>query len=441
MRKILFALSISFCMFILSACIPSGSSSLQFNEPFIAKPSNTLRVGLFKHRDSAPLMNRDIEPLEESPQVIWTRMRQGFEFDFKEHNPRIKKFINDLSRSNYYANKLSKNAAPYMHLIVEEIEKRGIPLEIALLPMIESNFEPVAISRSGADGLWQIMPATGKILGLKQNYWYDGRRDVKASTLAALNHLQYLHRAFDGDWLHALAAYNSGERRVMRAIARNKKQQKPTDFWNLQLPQETKDYVPKLLALITIVKTPAKFGVTLPSIPNVPYAQVVQINHQIDLKIAANLMDMKHPDLHRLNPALHHGTTPPKGPHQLLVPIQYVDSLTKQIRRQAPSQLVANKRYQIKPGDTLSNIAKSFDTNVASIISINELGSNTIYPGQFLYIPGYEERTAITHVVRSGDSLWSISKKYKIALNELISWNNLEKDKIKPGQKLIIYQA
>ncbi len=435
----------------LSAFKPS-SSSIPINHQIqpLAKwllPQAGLRVGLFSHRDAAPLHMRPNESLEpHEPQVLWTLIRLNFNLVYPERHPRVLKHVKEISKSNYYLSQLSTNAEPFLHMIVNEVQRRDIPLEIALLPMIESNFEPKAISRSGAGGLWQIMPATGRILGLKQDHWYDGRKDVKKSTIAALSHLQYLHRLFDEDWLLALAAYNCGERRVQNAIKQNKKLQKPTDFWHLSLPQETQNYVPKLLALASIVKNPAKHNVVLPPIYNETYLEVVQVNHQIDLKIAADLAKIKHEELLLLNPGLQQNSTHPKGPHQLLVPAAAAPILTKQLRRLNASDLTMHHTYIVKKGDNLNTIAQQCNTTVSALHMINDLSSNKVYPGTMIYIPNKNSKGIIptqelTYVVVRGDSLWSISQEHKVKVSELISWNDLDRQSIKPGQKLIIYKA
>lgn len=405
--------------------------------------STKLRWGLFDHKDHSNL--NDPKSQTSQPDVVWARMRQNFDLDHAEHHPRVKKYIREYTQSNYHLNQLSRNASPYMFLIVEEVQRRGVPLEIALLPMVESNFNPQAISRTGAHGLWQIMPATGKILGLEQDQWYDGRQDIQASTRAALNHLQYLYRTFDGDWLLALAAYNSGERRVIQAIRKNKQHKKPTDFWHLQLPQETQDYVPKLLALCAIVNHPTKYGVSLPALPNKPYAQAVEVGHQIDLNILSSIADIQIEELKKLNPAFRQNTTHPNGPHRLLIPVAKAPHLVRQLRRTDPAKWLDFAQYKIQPGDSLSTIAHSFNASVEDIKLVNKLTSNRIQAGQTLLIPSgiapKPEESKIVHVVKNGDSLWSISRRYKAEIGKIKAWNKLKNETLKPGQELIIYST
>ena len=200
-----------------------------------------------------------------------------------------------------------------------------MPAEIALLPIVESAYDPFAYSHGRAAGLWQFVPATGKRFGLKQDWWYDGRRDILDSTAAALDYLQYLHKRFKGDWLLALAAYNSGEGTVSKAQRKNRKKGKPVGFWDLALPGETRDYVPKLIALKQLVATPSVYGIKLEGVPNRPYFAVVETAAQIDLAVAADLAGLELDKLYRLNPGFNQWATSPDGPHRLLIPVDQAD--------------------------------------------------------------------------------------------------------------------
>lgn len=408
---------------------------------WIRQPTTQLRFGLFSQKDSGPLNMRTEKETPQAQQILWARMRQNFKLNYDESNPRIKRYINEYTKTNYYANQLSKNASIYLYTIVEELDKRGLPHELALLPMVESNFDPLAVSQSGAGGLWQIMPTTGHLLGLKQDFWYDGRKDIKASTIGALNHLQYLYRLFDEDWLLALAAYNAGERRVIKAIEHNKKKKKPTDFWHLDLPKETQNYVPKLLALSAIVKNPINHNVNLPAIANKPHAVSVDVHHQIDLEVVAELSGECLSTLQKLNPALHHGATHPKGPHVVMVPAKVADQFTKKIRRVNPDSLTCHTLHLVEAGDTLSSIAKKYNTSVHTLNITNDLQNSTLHPGTTLFIPSQKiikDNPSLVHTVKKGESLWSISKKYEVEIKDVVAWNNLQTQNLQPGQELII---
>ena len=218
-----------------------------------------------------------------------------------------------------YLSTVTDRASSYLFLVMEELDKRKMPMELALLPMIESSYDPHAYSPAQAAGLWQFVPTTGREFNLRQTNWYDGRRDITASTKAAINYLNRLHDMFNGDWLLALAAYNAGEGTVSRAIERNQKLGLPTDYWNLPLPQETRDYVPKLLALSQVVSTPEAYGVNLTPIANEPYFEAVAINDRLDLTRVAAFANIDEDELIQLNPAFKKRMTV-DGPKQLLVP-------------------------------------------------------------------------------------------------------------------------
>ncbi|MCS6948190.1 MAG: transglycosylase SLT domain-containing protein, partial [Steroidobacteraceae bacterium] len=244
------------------------------------------------------------------------RLRSGFALPEVDH-PSIDAHLSWYARNPEYLERVFGRAELYLHHIVGEIEARGMPLELALLPVIESAFEPFAYSRARAAGLWQFIPGTGERFGLPQNWWYDGRRDVLESTRAALDYLQFMHDEFNGDWLLAAAGYNCGEHCVLRAIRENQAQGKPIDFWSLRLPAETRAYVPKLLAMSRLVANPELYGIAFSQIPNEPYFVKVDTGGQIDLKLAAELAGITHEELSELNPAFHRWATPPQGPHHL----------------------------------------------------------------------------------------------------------------------------
>ena len=217
---------------------------------------------------------------------LWHRIRSGMHMP-QVDNARIANQRRHFLKKDDYLKRVGERASPFMYLVVEEIERRGMPAELALLPMVESAYDPSAYSHAHASGLWQFIPETGKRYGLRQDYWYDGRRDIVASTNAALDYLQALHQQFDGDWFCALAAYNAGEGRVGRAIKANLAANKPIDYWSLNLPEETRNYVPRLLALAEIVRNNDSYNVELPYIADAPQLAMVDTRGQIDLALAA----------------------------------------------------------------------------------------------------------------------------------------------------------
>ncbi len=263
---------------------------------------------------------------------LWERVRRGRGLGV-DHHPRVDRAIAALKRNPKYLTDLSRRARPYLHMIVHEVERRGMPTELALLPEVESRYNPRAISPVAATGMWQFMPYTGKEMGLKQNSWYDGRNDILASTRGALAYLEQLRSELGGDWALALAAYNCGPGRVASAQKRNRRRGKPTDFWSLDLPAETEAYVPKLLAVAALVKQPGRFGQRLPGIPNRPALEVVASSAQIDLAQAARISGVSLRTLRDLNPGLKRGKTMPGGPHQVLVPADAAPKLRRAIAK------------------------------------------------------------------------------------------------------------
>ena len=355
-----------------------------------------------------------------------------------------------------YLDRTFKRGERYLYHIVNELEARKMPLELALLPVVESAFNPVAYSRARASGLWQFIPGTGKRYGLKQNWYYDGRRDVVAATTAALDYLQALADEFDGDWLLAIAAYNAGEGGVARAIERNRAAGKPMDFFSLKLPKETRAYVPKLLAMRRIVADPNRHGLAFAPIDNGPYFAKVDTAGQIDLHVAAELADVSQDELIALNPAFNHWVTDPEGPHHLLVPIDRESKLIAGLIDLPPDKRVRVVYHHVRPGDTLGGIADKYGVSVATLRASNKIRGTMIRPGQDLLVtaaPGMTmaslerepqqaapaQRKAGKHIVRRGDTLWSIAKSRGISMDTLATTNGLRSNEtLSVGQVLDI---
>lgn len=392
---------------------------------------------------------------------VWDRLRDGFDLTGYEH-PRVDAQLNWYAKNQRYIDRVTDRAAPYIYFILKEVERRGIPTEIGLLPVVESAFQPFAFSSGRAAGIWQFIPATGKRYGLKQNWWYDGRRDIYASTHAALDFLQDLHRRFDGDWLQALAAYNSGGGTVSRAIRRNVEEGKPTNYWSLDLPKETRDYVPKLLAISALIAEPEFYNIKLRPLPYMPYFQRVAVESQIDLAKAAELADISLEEMFRLNPAFNRWATAPKGPHYLLVPYENADSFRDNLARYKPEERIQWKRHIVQSGESLQKIAETHGTSINVLKKTNKLENETVAAGKSLVIPfapqglkrylaslenkNYDAdltsnpKQKITHTVSSGDTLWGISQEYNVSMNKLANWNNMDQDDVLvAGKKLIVH--
>ena len=371
--------------------------------------------------------------LEQTPFDIWERIRLELTLVIPQDQIAATSIYRERLYKNQSAvNRISKSGQRYLHHTLTRAEELGLPVELALLPFVESEFDPYAKSVDGATGIWQFMPATGKEWGLKTNWWYDGKKDVLASTEAALQFLTYLNEKFDGDWLLAMAAYNTGPTRVNRAIRKNKSQDKPTRFWDLDLPKETTAYVPKLLVLCELIKNPDAFEVNLPSIANRPYFEKVKIPGQLDLMQAADLAGLKPETIYELNPGFNQWATDPSGPHYLLLPIGVSDRFTTQLESLDQTDLVRWDRYKIRRGDNLYRIASRYKVKVAVLKEINGMDTDVIYAGKEIMVPrgsawaNKQKPREKIYTVKGGDSLWSIAKQQQVSIEDIVLWNELD---------------
>ncbi|MCP5325848.1 MAG: LysM peptidoglycan-binding domain-containing protein [Oceanospirillaceae bacterium] len=395
---------------------------------------------------------------------IWDRIRDNFAMDLDQNNSRIDAQLRWFASHQAYMDRVTERAERYMHFIMEHIETRDIPGEIALLPIVESAFDPFAYSHGRASGVWQFIPSTGRLYGLKQDWWYDGRRDIRLATVAALRYLSALAREFDGDWMLALASYNSGAGTVRRAIRQNREKGLPTDYWSLNLPKETQDYVPKLLALSKIIANPKQYGITLTPIVNEPYFAVVDTGSQIDLSQAAELAEVDIEEIYKLNPAFNQWATSPDGPHQILIPADKSDIFAANLAQMPASQRIKWQRYKVKSGDNLISIARAFHTTPDALKQVNPLTGNNIRSGETLLIPTAVKNpeqyslsasnrltqkqsnqsvpgsTRVEHIVSAGDSFWELSRNHKVPVRSIAKWNGMAPgDPLVPGQKLVIW--
>lgn len=406
----------------------------------------------------------------------WDRMRAGFRLpDY--HNRRVAYYEKWYASRPDYLNRVTDRARWFLPQILDELEHRGMPSDLALLPVVESAFRTDALSHAGAAGLWQFIPATGKRFGLRQDWWYDGRRDPMKSTRAALDYLETLAEEFDGDWFLALAGYNAGENRVHQERKRNLRRGRGTSYHHLWgLRKETRDYVPKLLAVRNIVRDPARFGVTLPPIPNRTRLAVVNARTQTDLGVMAKLTGIPARQMQFLNNGYKRGVTPPNGPHTVLVPVERQAVLARGLKQLTQQERIRMARYRVRKGDSLSSISRRYGVSVPLIKKTNRLIGNMIHPGQTLRIPAYlgEYKVASTrpakkrrssgrnrpkhgraakrggkspakrwrtHKVKRGDTLWSISRRYGIDVGRLARWNGIStKARLRQGEKLAVYR-
>ena len=387
------------------------------------------------------------EPAESD---LWERIRSDLSWQEIE-DPRVDKARDAYLKQQNYMPILTERGSLYLYYIVEEVQRRNLPVELALVPMVESTLDPFAYSSGSAAGLWQIMPATGEHLGLQQDWWFDGRRAVRDSTRVALDYLETLYDTFDNDWMLALAAYNAGEGRVAKAQRDNRKKGLPTDYWSLDLPRETRRYVPRVLALTQIIAEPEALDVEIPPLPNEPAFEVAELGGQIELARAAELADISLETLRELNPGQLRWATAPDRPQELLVPMGTGSRLEEEIAQLTPAERVRWRYYYIKPGDNLITIAKKFRTDVSLLRRVNGLSGSNIRAGSTLMIPSSNWTDGldlaatpgpepIGYKVRRGDSLARIAGKYKVSVDDIVAWNALDPRKyLQPGQTLKLH--
>ncbi len=397
------------------------------------------------------IIQPDPEPPPPPPVDLWDRIRRQLTWQ-RIHNDQVAAARNHFLNQHDYLDVVAERAALYLYYIVEEVEQRDMPIEIALLPLVESVLNPFAYSSARAAGLWQIMPATGKQLGLRRDWWFDGRRDLRKSTDAALDYLETLHDDFDGDWLLALAAYNSGKGRVRKAREINRRKGLKTDYWSLKLPRETRYYVPKLVALSQIVADPEAFSIAIPSVPDAPAFEVGDAGGQIEMARAAELAGVEMMTLRALNAGHLRWATSPDQPPELLLPVGAGGRFAEGVAGLTEEDRVTWQYYQIKRGDNLIRIARRFDTDVGLLRQANNLRGSMIRAGDTLMIPkgsawydslamaGDEPARPTGYRVRRGDSLYRIADKFNVTVNDIVSWNSLDPaDYLQPGQKLTLY--
>ncbi len=399
---------------------------------------------------------------------VWSRLRAGYGLAPLD-SALIARHEQWFMNNPEYMQAMMERARLYLYFIVEEVEKRKLPMEIALLPAIESAYKPYAYSRAKASGLWQFIAPTGRLYGLKANWWYDGRRDVMESTRAALDYLEKLRDDFGGDWHLALEAYNAGEGKIARMMNYNRAKGLSTNFQYLKLKPETTNYVPRLIAMANIVANPDKYGVKLSSVPNAPYFTQVNVGSQVDLGVVSKLTNVPVDELQFINPHLTRWATDPDGPHQLLIPVDKKDMLLAGLSGLSERDRVRWLGHDVKRGETLASIAYQHGVTVEAIRTSNHLASNVLRVGQSLMIPVYTRplfpaiaaavpappkptpsvwnnagsaKVPVIHRVRSGETLWSIARRYGVLVSQILEWNLLQPDEtLKLGQHLRIFPA
>jgi len=471
-------------MLALSGCaqlnIREDGSEAQ-TEPSSASNDLPDHEDLYRLRAQSPTPSTDGPRGDPTPEYgLWTRLARDFTM-YSMVNDRIdQELFNYLGRLDQLQT-ITRRAEPYLFFIVEQLRERGMPMELALLPIVESAYQPQATSRSQAAGLWQFIPSTGQHFGLKQNWWYDGRRDIHASTQAALDYLQRLHDMFNGDWTLALAAYNAGEGTVTRAIERAAARGEPTDYWSLDLPQETKDYVPRLIALSRLFHDPQVYGLIPHKIEDAPFLARIELDRPLDLSKVANAMDMSVDDLYRLNSGFKRGVNSDgKEAVALLLPQDKARRLREMDMEDLYAILPKQRQVKVTRTESTARFARRHGVSVATLREMNPLLRDKVARGQTLLLPaGTPDRLvgnksknaagraqgvpaldgrnprievadtrptappggmAINHAVAPGENLYKISRQHGVDMHSLAAWNGLKPDTtLKAGQKLVIY--
>ncbi|MEO9137090.1 MAG: transglycosylase SLT domain-containing protein [Casimicrobiaceae bacterium] len=414
---------------------------------FPAPPSKIVLVNPFAGAAA------DLEPLPLSTGDLWDRIVSGYAIP-DAHGPAVEKWEQwYVARPDYVA-RMVERSRRYLYHIVTEVEARGMPTEIALLPIVESAFNPNALSVSRASGIWQFMPQTGKTYGLKQNWWFDSRRDVIAATSSALDYLQKLNAEFN-DWQLSLAAYNWGEGNVRRAVARNRAKGLPVDFDSLtNVADETRNYVPKLQAVKNIIADPQKYGLVLAAVPNAPYFTVVNTTVRMDVKRAAELAELPVDEFLALNPQHNRPVISGADEYAILLPIDKAEIFAAKLNL-IDQPLVSWQAHRMKSGETLPQIAIRYGMSIETLRSVNGIGPRETVPtGYALLVPmqrptveaaeSLQDAVFTTvpagrtfyYAVRRGDTLTAIAGRYGVTTQDLRRWNHLAHNSVRSGQKL-----
>ncbi len=335
------------------------------------------------HYDSAP----PIDDTQTDIQTVWDLFRNNLSLAYDPESPRIRRELKRYTKHPEYLYKVTRRAEPYLYHITRSLQKASLPVELAALPIVESAYIASATSRHGADGLWQFIKSTAGKYGLKRNWWYDGRRDPLAATDAAIAYLKQLNKEFQGDWLLTLAAYNAGEATVHRALERNRRRGLPEDYWHLRLPKETMRYVPRFLAVVSILENPEIYGIKLHPIHPSNYFETVTVGGRTSLARLAKSLNIDPELVLKMNAGMLRGITPPGKQSQVLLPIESAARYQAIKAKIADKIEVASLTHRVRPGETLSHIARHYGIPIIRIKASNKLHGDLIRPGQKLQIP------------------------------------------------------
>jgi membrane-bound lytic murein transglycosylase D len=459
------------CLF-LASCATTQNNIPEPEPEVLAAAQEDLPKGAGESIDEHLFVPEPVETITEIPQEqppeydnVWARLVDSFELPNCYDHESSRVWANWYADHAEYMARVMKRAQPWIYFIAEELEARGMPGELALLPIVESAYDPFAYSSGRALGTWQFISSTGKHYGLQQDWWYDGRRDVWSSTHAALDYLEYLNNKFDGDWLLALAGYNSGENRVARQVKKNLAKSKPADFWNIHLPRETKGYVPKLLGLTCLFQNPANYDWVLPQAANQPVIAAVEMESQSDLVLISQLSEVSIDVLFSLNPGFSRWATSPKGPWRIVLPIEGAEKLEQHLLSDTSPTLMKWDQVVVESGDTLSGLAARHHVPVSVLRTTNKLKGDMIRVGQKLRLPRDEQLLVdplyvaaaselqklqsgliaserVTYKVRPGDSLSVIARRFNVSVRDLQKWNNIsDPRKLRAGKTITLFHS
>nr|WP_105166916.1 LysM peptidoglycan-binding domain-containing protein [Pseudoalteromonas sp. T1lg23B] len=408
---------------LMSACTTTPTST---KPPSLSKTTTANVTSNTADKKTVTVQHSSID---EQSDDVWQRIRSQLTFAPSAHESVQARVDWYLSHPNYM-HVISDRAKPFLLYVVEQVERRGLPIELALMPLIESDFDTTAYSHKHASGLWQLTPLIAKHYGVKITPWYDGRQDIVDATNAALDFLSYLHKRFDGNWYHAIAAYNTGEGRVAQAIKHNQQRGKSTHFFDLPLPKQTRHYVPKLLAAAQLLRSQQ---MEFPKIPNHTAIAVLPLTQGVILNT-----DKAWRTLQTLNPGYTRFPALLDGPEHIVVPALQADQWQDYVAKLPAMPSKQWQHYSIKKGDSLSVIAQRHALTVSQLKTFNQLKSNNIKIGDTLLLPILADQQ-VDYTVRTGDSLWRIAKHFNISVNEIKKWNALSKDVLQVGDTLKLF--
>jgi len=398
-----------FILLVTSSCeLPSIIQADQYVEPIPVEAS------------------KDIPTYEN----VWDRITAASSNDQEHLDEKTLVYINAYLSNPNQLDKLLEKGRYFIYFVLEELERYRLPPELALLPYIESNYDPFSISASGAMGIWQFMPATARIYGLKDTWWYEQRHDPLASSKAAVRYLAYLHNRFNNEITYTLAAYNGGPTLLEKQIKLNRKLGKPTNYENLKLPKQTKEYVPKFKAIVELVLNAEKYGINLPNFPNKKVLGNIELNGQVEILAFSEFAGLKPEFVYKLNAGYTKWASPPGDKTTFNIPIELEEVLNLKKDKFIKTNQINWVTHKVSRGDSLWKIAEEFDTEVNVLKKVNYLASNVLNLNQELLIPlsNDQNQTFIpyqAHIISEGDTLWNLGIQYKISPAEIAKNNGL----------------